>query len=124
MFDHAQTCSIDHAAGVSLPEDVQESSDALACLLTDLPEFQNYLRLDRAVRLDETVSSLRAQLSDARLSLQEQEALEKRLEALPLLQEYRRSQQAVRDAFAAVETVISQAAGLSFAENARPAGFS
>lgn len=123
MFDHAHACQIDHAIDSDMPEGLQQTSDALACLLTDLPEFQNYLRLDRAVRLDAEVSSLRDQLSSAMLPLQEQDALEKQLDALPLLQEYRRSQQAVREIFAAVDAVISQSAGLSFAENARSAGF-
>ncbi len=104
---------------------VTEAAETLACLLTDTIEFQTFLRLSRAVRLDQEVNQILSQLNgyaDIREDSLSNNELENRLESLPLVQEYRRAESQVRELFTAVETTVSTAAGVSFAENAHSCG--
>lgn len=130
-FD-TQVCQLDacakgeSCATEALPETLYASADALAGQLINTPAFEDYLRKDRALRTDETARQLREQIrmGEAEFAFVAVDALETRLDTLAVTQDFETSQQAARSLFAAVERAISAAAGLAFAENARPAGFS
>lgn len=110
---------------VEAPE-VIAAAEKLACLLTDLPAFQELVCQARAVRLDEDVVKILNQMNgqgDPTLGYDEAvstEALEGRLETLPAVKQYRAAEQTARQIFGAVEAAISGAAGLAFAEHAKP----
>ncbi len=98
------------------------AAETLACLLVDVPEFQNYVRLERAVHLDQDVVTILARLNGYDEEVTEVSAfkvLEEQLEALPVMCEYRQMELAAREVFSAVEEAISRAAGVAFAEHAR-----
>lgn len=101
-------------------------AEKLAYLLVDLPEFQNYLRLARAVRMDADVRAIIDQINRYPYAVNQPkeemvsiEALNQRLESMPVVQAYRSAENAVREYFQAVNAVISSAAGIDFAANAR-----
>jgi cell fate (sporulation/competence/biofilm development) regulator YmcA (YheA/YmcA/DUF963 family) len=104
--------------------EVTQAAEALACLLTDVPEFQDFLRLARTVRLDGEVNEIVARMNgyagEPEAEQNDEGALEESLEALPVVREYRQSEVATRAVFRAVEEAISKAAGVPFAEHARP----
>lgn len=128
MLTTSKVCQLETCAKgegcvtADLPEALYAAADALAYQVMDTPVFQDYLRKDHAVRTDEQVRALREQIRIANWS--EQDALEARLDSLDVMQAFETSLEASRSLFATVERVISAAAGLPFAENARPAGFS
>ncbi len=125
MESCASTCQ--RLAPGEAPEvaaEVVEAAESLACLLTDRAEFQNFLRLARAVRLDQDVAEILSQMNEYPApggdgSAAPDEALEDRLEALPVVRGYRAAEQSARATFTAVEQAISAAAGVAFAENAK-----
>lgn len=106
--------------------DVIAAAEKLACLLTDLPEFQQLVCQARAVRLDEEVASLLNQMNGQGDPTQVQaetpstESLENQLEGLSIVKQYRSAEEAARQIFGAVEAAISGAAGVAFAEHAKP----
>jgi cell fate (sporulation/competence/biofilm development) regulator YmcA (YheA/YmcA/DUF963 family) len=103
---------------------VTQAAETLACLLTDMPEFQDFLRLTRTVRLDEEVNAIVAQMNgyagEAEAGQDDEGGLEDRLESLPVIREYRQAEEAARKIIRAVEEAISKSAGVPFAEHARP----
>ncbi len=122
------------AEAVAVSTGVVEAAEALACLLADTEELQNFVRQSRAVRLDGEVNAFLRLMNgnpeaelDAELdadlpqpaSVEVAATLEERLERLPVVQEYRQAERAARGVFAAVEEAISGAAGFAFAEHAR-----
>jgi cell fate (sporulation/competence/biofilm development) regulator YmcA (YheA/YmcA/DUF963 family) len=119
-------CSINgHKTQPLHVDDVQDAAERLASLLTTTDAFRAYMRLARAVRVDEGVGELMAQINDSVYSDDEGlyvEELEERLDALPVVRDYHRSAEEVRAVFRAIDAVIGQAAGLPFAENARACG--
>ncbi len=111
---------------VIAPERVLKAAESLACFLIDTSEFQEFLRLGRLVKMDREVNEILGLLDDCDDvgssmgdSISE---LEERLVSLPLVKEYRRAEQSVREIVNAVDQVISESAGLPFALNAQPAG--
>lgn len=120
----ADSCSKPAPGTVQSSPEMMRAAENLACLLTDLPEFQNYLCAARAVHADPAVSKIVAAMNGYGVYEDVEpgayQDLNQRLEALPAMRAYRQAEQNVRDIFAAVEQVISEAAGVSFAEYARP----
>lgn len=104
------------------------AAEKLACLLVDTPEFQTFVQSARTVNLDQQVSELVQAINARRMEYAFRaddsapvEALHAQLEALPVIQEYRAAESAVRELFNAVDGLISQQAGVEFAVNARAA---
>ena len=119
MLDYANICQIKPAqTGNDLPDGVLESADSLACLLTDTHEFQEFLRTDRALRIDPEGTRMRDLLNDPDGCDLDPVKVQACLEALPASQAYAQSRKVIREVVGAVERIISQAAGLPFAENA------
>ncbi len=131
MGCQSNVCSrTEFSEAVTAPSEVVKAAEALACLLADTVELQNFVRQARAVRLDDEVNEFLRLMNeypeaelDAELhqpaSLEVAAALEERLEQLPVVREYRQAERAARGVFAAVEEAISGAAGFAFAEQAR-----
>lgn len=113
---------------VSATSQVIEAAEKLACLLIENADFQNFMRLSRAVRVDRQVNELMSLLNgfggegvDQGSGLQSDTAsLEDQLESLPVVVEYRQAERGTKAVFSAVENAITAAAGLPFAENAQP----
>ncbi len=108
---------------VTASSGVVEAAEALACLLADTEELQNFVRQARAVRLDVEVNRFLRVINgypDADVSQPAPvNVLEERLEELPVVQEYRQAERAAHEIFSAVEEAISGVAGFAFAEHAR-----
>lgn len=104
------------------------AAEKLACLLVDTPEFQTFVQTARAVNLNPQVSELVQAINARRMEYAfhadasaSVEALHEQLEALPVIQEYRAAENAVRSLFNTVNSLISQQAGVEYAANARTA---
>jgi len=101
----------------------------LARLLKASPEYQHYLDLSRKIYSDPQVSPLIRRLQMMQSAYfrsddgQAANQILAELNALPVMQEYAAAEQQVRLLFHAVEDLISQGAGLPFAENAVASGF-
>ncbi len=134
MEDCASTCSISRTA-VQMPERVVQAAEALARLLVSTTEFQTFVGSARAVRIDPQVEMLTNRMNglemdyDSNWEAEEdtaaQEAayedLENQLESLPVVRNYRQAETRARAIFVMVDECISEAAGVAFAENAKPA---
>lgn len=112
----------------NLPTSLTAASDALVAALCTLPEFgayqeasaRAYAHVDIQQRIS-AIQELQSQLF-ANWSAEEEErleSLEHDLLALPPMQTYTTAERALREALAAVDAVISAAAGVPFAANAR-----
>ncbi len=103
---------------------MQAVSRALAEALEGSLEFQQFARLSEAVNIDADVYALVQEIRARRTSygLAESGGLAARLEALPVMVEYRAAERALRKLFIAVNDLIGQAAGLGFCEHVRPQG--
>lgn len=115
------------AAVMDAPEELSQAAEALGVLLADAPEFQALARWSRAVRLDAQVSRLVSVLQERAYYSNEANpdqtaALEEELEALPVVREFRAAETRARGLFSAVDAAITQAAGLPFAQLAKPSG--
>lgn len=118
-----------------MPERVVRAAEALAQLLASTAEFQTFVEAARAVRVDPQVEMLSNRLNglemdydpgwDAAEDAAAQEAayedLENQIENLPVVRNYRRAESSARAVFSMVDKCISEAAGVVFAENAKPA---
>jgi len=113
--------------------DPSQAAQALARLLGQTPEYEVFLKALKAVNSDLTVQRLGAQMRAHQSSLarthdgNDQHAvelarLERELENLPTLQEYRQAEAQVRQMFSAADEIISQEAGIPFAVNAKRGG--
>ncbi len=113
--------------------DPSQAAQALARLLGQTPEYEVFLKALKAVNSDLTVQKLGEQLRAHKNGLRwsqdndgqhavELARLERELEDLPTLQEYRQAEAQVRQLFSAADEIISQEAGVRFAENARRSG--
>lgn len=109
---------------------VSQRSQRLGALLRETAEFQAFLRASQEIEGDTLIQKLLEQMESHRSALQwglgdqagHRAALRKlqaQLEALPSVQAYRQAERAVRDLFHAVDALISEAAGVKFAVNAR-----
>jgi len=125
-------CSSNTCQKMELIEQVQtaprviEAAEALACLLTGTTELQEFVRVARTVQTDPEVREIMGLIHgyydvDAEPG-DSFEELEERLESLPLIRKYHAAEQSVREILTAVDQVISEAAGVSFALNAQASG--
>lgn len=110
---------------------VEDAAEQLACLLAGTQALQDFARLSRVVHLDEEVRAILAEIDGCGWQFtafgenpaQEQEPPEERLEALPVVREYRQAERAVRALLRGVDVVVSTSAGIPFAEYARSSAF-
>jgi cell fate (sporulation/competence/biofilm development) regulator YmcA (YheA/YmcA/DUF963 family) len=117
------SCNVEPVA-LEYSQEIDQTAERLATLMEQTPEFQEFARLAGLINMDPDVKRI---LSEIRMSqmgygANQEEALEKlqtELEALPAVQAYRKAEGIVIDMFHAVDAVISQNAGLSFAVNAK-----
>jgi cell fate (sporulation/competence/biofilm development) regulator YlbF (YheA/YmcA/DUF963 family) len=120
-------CSINGPGG-HLSETAADAAERLGALLSESPTFQQFLRAAGALRMDAEANHLIQQLNEqaylydpsATHAAAEAQALEAQLNALPLVQEYRKAEAAARTLFQMVDAAISTSVGVAFAENAKP----
>lgn len=128
MDGYINTCTRATPRDTRATPEMIRAAETLACMLLDAAEFQNYVRLERAMHLDEDVMTILARLNgydeEEVTEASNFKALEDQLEALPVVREYRQAELAARAIFSAVEEAIIGAAGVAFAEHARPSACS
>ena len=101
--------------------------------LKNHPVIQEFLDLVKKMNADAQVQELAHQMQQHQLALQngsgeaishsrEMDRLEQQMNTLPLVQEYYRVEKEAHELFLAVDEVISQAAGVAFAANAKRSG--
>ena len=101
----------------------------LAKLLEASPEYQHFMRLTNQIYSDSLASPLLHKLrvmQSAYFRPDDDQSVNQtlaELQALPVMQEYHAAEEQVKILFAGVDEIISQAAGLPFAENAIASGF-
>jgi cell fate (sporulation/competence/biofilm development) regulator YlbF (YheA/YmcA/DUF963 family) len=103
---------------------IQAASRRLADALEGSNEYQAYLCAAQAVAQDPEVSRLVAAIRERRGGYSQDGAgdLQSRLEALPVMAVYNRSLRELSRLLESVDQVVSSAAGVGFAEYARPSG--
>lgn len=118
-------------SGTTQPQtvDIFQAARALGEQLSQIPEYRAFQETFKAASADPTVQKLSAQLRACQSAIQwgrdvvqnaaEMERLEAELESLPLVQDYRRAENAVRQIFLEVDELISREAGVDFAANAK-----
>jgi cell fate (sporulation/competence/biofilm development) regulator YmcA (YheA/YmcA/DUF963 family) len=110
-----------------------QAARAVGELLRHTPEYEAFLKTLKAVNDNPDVQRISNQIRIHQNALRwfqgdltEHEAsltsLETELEALPVIQDYRRAESSVSRMFAEVDSIISQAAGVPFAANAGRSG--
>lgn len=113
--------------------DPRQAAQALGVLLRQMPEYETFLKALKAVNSDRTVQKLGAEMRSHQKALQwgldndgqhatELSRLEQEMEGLPVVQDYRLAENTVSMIFTQVDSVISQAAGVPFAANAKRSG--
>jgi cell fate (sporulation/competence/biofilm development) regulator YmcA (YheA/YmcA/DUF963 family) len=105
--------------------EIDQSTDQLALLLMQTPEYQDFFRLAQSINLDPEVKRISKEIRSRQMVYADGEGttvdtLQAELENLPAVQAYRAAEAAVRDLFHSVDQVISTAAGVAFAANAQP----
>ena len=103
-------------------EKINQLAGQLARLLQQTDEFNELVRIVSLLNQDPAVNRIMFQIRRLESNYEEGasiEELENQLKALPAYQAYVRSENALRDLFFSTNKVISQAAGLDFASNAR-----
>ena len=113
-------------------EAARQAARSVGNLLRQTPTYTAFLGLVEAVNADPTVQQLAAQMRTHQAALQmgrdpDQHAAalaraEAEVEASPVVQEYRQAEAATRRLFQVVDALISQEAGVAFAENAQRSG--
>lgn len=106
---------------------IDQSANRLAALLTQTPEYQEFIRLARLIRLDPDVKRLSIEIRDRQMYYAKPEgksveALEAELEELPAVQAYRKAESAIKTLLQSVDQLISSGAGVAFAANAIKSG--
>jgi cell fate (sporulation/competence/biofilm development) regulator YlbF (YheA/YmcA/DUF963 family) len=103
---------------------MQAVSHSLAEALESSDEFQRFARLSEAVNTDLDVYALVQEIRSRRTSygLAESGELAAKLEALPVMAEYRAAERALRKLFIEVDETVGRAAGFGFSEFVRPQG--
>lgn len=125
MSSTARVCLLS-GTGQELPE-LERKAESLALLLIDTAEFQNYLRLARAVNLDPAASALSEKIHYLQMSFSNScdeqgntiDDLYAQIDCLPVMQAYRQAEKAVQALFRSVDQIISDAAGIEFSRNAQ-----
>lgn len=122
-------CSSTSAVPMALENapEINQSADALALLLSQAPEYQEFIRLAQLINLDPDVKRISMEIRNRQMFYVEAEdksvdALQAELETLPAVQAYRKVEAVVKDLFHSVDQVISTAAGVEFAPNALHSG--
>jgi len=107
---------------------IHQTAKRLANLLHQSDEFQELMRLGSLVHLDPEISSVLQQIRYQQTHYGKDEedvsidTLEAQLLKLPSYQAYLKAENNARVLFKNVDKVISEAAGVSFAENAKRQG--
>lgn len=114
--------------------DVFQASRALGEAVVETPTYQNFLGALKAINNDPQIQEIAAQMRSHQRALQmgidghnhqaELARLQNELEALPIVQEYRKAEQETILLFRALDEFVSQAMGFPFARNARRNGCS
>ena len=113
--------------------DPRQAAQALGRLLRQTPEYEAFLKELNVVNNHPAVQKISTQMRSHQNALRwspknasEHETaltrLETELETMPVIQDYRLAEEAVCRMFAEVDTIISQAAGVPFAANAKRSG--
>src|SRR3990172_10284603 len=104
--------------------DIEKCVDGLADLLAETSEVRELIRAavdlkndPDLIRISLGIKDLKAAEGDNKQPMLETLLCER--EALPAVQQFRQAETVVRELFTNVDEVISAAAGLKFAENAR-----
>jgi cell fate (sporulation/competence/biofilm development) regulator YmcA (YheA/YmcA/DUF963 family) len=116
-----------------LKTEADQAARELGELLLHTPEYQVFLKALSAVNNNPAVQKISAEMRSHQNALRwspknagENEAalarLETELEMMPVVQDYRLAEEAVCRMFAEEDTIISQAAGVPFAANAKRSG--
>lgn len=114
----------------ALQESIRTNAQTLGNQLREAPAFQAFLEASRAANKNEQVTSLYQEIQKHQTDLQwgrgdseEHQNTIKRLsaefEALPLVHTYRQALEQAHAFFVEVDETISEAAGVSFAANAK-----
>ncbi len=114
----------------TLEATIRTQAHALATLLQATEIYQAFVQAYQAASNDEQVQRLTAQIREHHAAMQRnegdflahsqaQEQLMDEMNALPVMQAYRQREAEVIHLLAEVDAVISQAAGVAFARNAR-----
>ncbi len=108
---------------------IERAAEKLACALASLPQFLEYLRVERAVHDDPQAAEIKRHISaygELYFSFEEVPAslteLREQFSALPVVCEWRAAEAELRAAFTLVDELVVQAVGLPFAGNIRACG--
>ncbi len=118
---------------LDMEEEALKAAVRVGDSLKNNPIFQEFSNLVKRVNADDQVQELARQIRQHQAALQngsgeaiahsrEMDRLEQQMNALPLVQEYYYVEKETHELFLAVDEVISQAAGVAFAANARRSG--
>lgn len=121
--ENSSTCA-NHNHESRLGARVTIAAEALAGLINDSAEFQNYLCHAQALRADTEAQNLLRQLNGYAPedgSWRSATELQAHLDALPVMQAFRRAETSLFTLIQQVEGTISQSAGFAFADHARSA---
>ncbi len=109
--------------------DAFQAARALGDLLAQTPEYRAFIAAFQAVNNDPTVRQLASRMRACQTAIEvgrnvgqniaELERLEAELESIPVVQAYRRAEEATRAIFRAVDDIISREAGVDFAAHAK-----
>jgi cell fate (sporulation/competence/biofilm development) regulator YlbF (YheA/YmcA/DUF963 family) len=103
--------------------DALQFADRLAALLSESPEYLEFVRLSNLINYDPDVQRISREIRNRLMIYPEPDdapldMLRGELEALPAVQTFRKAEAALRDLFHAVDRVISTETGIAFAANA------
>ncbi len=122
-------CSMNGPAqfGQEFSRQIDQSADRLAALLTQTPEYQEFIRLAQLIHLDPDVKRLSTAIRNQQMNYADSQdatagSLEEELEALPAVHAYRKAEEAVKVLFRSVDQIISAGIGFDFAPNAVKSG--
>lgn len=108
---------------------IEYAAEKLGCLLANLPQFQQFVRADSAVRVDPQAVEIQRQISaygEPYFSFEETPAslseLREQISALPVVRQRQAAEAELRAAFTLVDDLVVQASGLPFAGNIRACG--
>jgi len=106
------------------PPEIERAVDRLADLLAETSEVRELIRAALALKNDPDLIRISLGIKDLKAAEGDNkqpmlEVLLHEREALPVVLQFRQAEAVVRELFTNVDEVISAAAGLKFAENAR-----
>ncbi|MCE1252488.1 MAG: YlbF family regulator [Anaerolineae bacterium] len=109
----------------SFNEEVDQAAENLAVLIEQSAEYQEFVRMAQTVNADEDVKRLILEIRSSQMvdgsvdGAGRLDQLQVELEALPVVQTYRRAEGTVKEMLQQVDAIVSQSSGISFAMNAR-----